>query len=328
MHLKKQLKAHIKKANIPDISKNLMAQLPISQKNQNFAFNKSSFILQFSAFLFLLLGVVVFSYQQSSSKIYAFTEYEEVLGLTAGLIVSIDEQDSVISTTSLSSTIPTNTEIIDMISYLRYIENIVVTQQQIIQDKQMERHHERFSIRMQTLSQSEVIFDINVTKEYQNFKQDVFRFEATFNKTTLSGYTQLKDQNHMLHVSATVKNTQLNIAYDSVEKRFDVLKTGENVSEASFSFTLNRNNLQQPIIEFTYDKDDSEITMIVQYSPVKKIMQVRYAIDDQFQAREGNFEVKIVLDQGIIIEVRGETDQGETFKYQFQPGRMFSSDFQ
>ncbi len=328
MHLKKQLKAHIKKANIPDISKKLMAQLPIPQKNQNFALNKSSFILQFSAFLFLFLGVVVFSYQQSSSQIYAFTEYEEVLGLTAGLIVSIDEQDSVISTTSLSSTAPTNTEIIDMLSYVRYIENIVVTQHEITYEKQMETHQERLSIRMQSLSQSELLVDMNIIKEYQNFKQDVFRFEATFNETILSGYTQLKDQNHMLHVSATTNNTQLTITYDSAEKQFDVLKTGENISERSFSFTLNRNNLLQPIIEFTYEKDDSEINMIAQYSPVKKIMQVRYAIYDQSPAREGNFEVKITFDQGIIVEVSGETDQGETFQYQFQRAQMFSSDFQ
>ena len=328
MHLKKQLKAHIKKADIPDVSKNIMSQLSISHKQQNYTLKKSPFMLQFSAFLFLMIGVIVFSYQQSSSQIYAFTEYEEVLGLTTSLVMSMDEEDSIVSTTSLSSTIPTSTEIIDMLSYLRYIENIVVTQQKVIQQKRTESQQERFSVRIQTFSQSEVIFDMDVRKEYQNYKQDVFKFEANYDDVTMKGYTELKDHHHKFYVSVTTIDAQLNITYDSDEKRFDVLKTGENVSDLSFSFKLTRNNLYQPIIELIYEKDASEIKLITQYSFVKKTMHIQYVIIEQSMTREGSFKVNIRLDQGIVVDVEGETDQGETFQFQFQRRRNFSSDFQ
>ena len=326
MNLKKQLKNHITKAYIPDVSKSIIDQLPLLQPQENHVFKKRpTFILQFSAFLILILGVSIFSYQQTSTQIYAFNEYEEVLGISAGFIDSyfeIKDDENLPLSMALENQQDISIEIEYMLSYMRTVENLVLTQNKIIQRHEIVTNKEKYLVTFDRMNQSQQSFEIEVEKIYKNFNQDVFEFQATFEDKEITGYTEFKDQNHTLHLSAVVITHQINLSYDSLDKLFSVSIIKDGQEDIHFNYQLLRNNLYQPTVFLHYSRDENDIQLMINYLPVRKMIDVSYVISDESNQSSGHFNVSFVMQQGMFLIITGETEDGDTFEYQFQRNRM------
>lgn len=327
MNLKKQLRAHIKKAYIPDMTTTIIEQLSYSNTLEDKVINKrTSFVFQFSAFLVLLLGVSVFSYQQTSSQIYAFSEYEEVLGISAGFIdtyLEMNEEDNLPQTISLKDQLEIDVEISYMITYMRMVENLVITQNHIIQRRNIDSVKEKYVVTFDKINQSQQSFEMDVEKRYKNFNQDVFEFEAIFHHIKLTGYTEFNDLKHQLHLSAQTETQQFSIHYDNLDKEFSVTIMSEGRDDIHFRYRLIRNNLNQPVVILYYSRDEKDMDLIITYLPVRKKIDVSYRISFQEMQSSGNFEITFLIDQGIVLMVTGETDTGERFQYQFQRNQHF-----
>ena len=332
MNLKKQLRTHIKKANIPDVSKAILDQLPHSKVFENIVIKKRpSFILQFSAFLIFILGVSVFSYQYVSTQIYAFSEYEEVLGISAGFMdtyFEIEEDENLPVSLSLEDQLDIDKEIQYMLFYMRTVENLVLTQNKVIQSHRFEANKEKYVVTFDTMSQSQQSFEIEVEKSYKNFNQDVFEFEATFNDIELLGYTEFNNQHHMLHLSAFTETKQMNVSYDSLDKMFEVSMIKDGQEAMIFNYQLFRNNLNQPTLLLHYFRNEKDISLTIKYLSVRKKMDVSYVISDELRQSSGRFEVSFVLHQGISLLIKGETENGDVFEYQFQRSQRVLSENQ
>ena len=326
MNLKKQLRTHIKKAHIPDVSQAIIDQLPHSKGHENIVFKKRpSFVLQFSAFIILILGVSVFSYQQVSSQIYAFSEYEEVLGISAGFIdtyLEINDDENLPLSMSVQDQLDIDEEIQYMLSYMRMLENLVLTQNKIIQRQEFIANKEKYVVTFDRMNQSQQSFEIEVEKKYKNFNQDVFEFQAKFNETELTGYTEFKNQHHTLHLSALTETKQLNVSYDGLEKMFVVSVIKEGQENIIFNYQLLRNNLNQPTLRLHYSRDEKNIQLTIHYLPVRRKIEVTYIISDELRQSSGRYDVSFALHQGMSLIVKGMTDDGDVFEYQFQRNKM------
>jgi hypothetical protein len=51
-------------------------------------------------------------------------------------------------------------------------------------------------------------------------------------------------------------------------------------------------------------------------------MDVSYVISDELRQSSGRFEVSFMMDQGMSLIVKGKTDNGDVFEYQFQRNQM------
>lgn len=332
MNLKKQLRTHIKKAHIPDVSKAIIDQLPHSKGHENIIFKKRpSFVLQFSAFIILILGVSVFSYQHVSSQIYAFSEYEEVLGISAGFIDTYleihDDENSPLSL-SVQDQLDIDEEIKYMLSYMRMVENLVLTQNKIVQRHEFEANKEKYVVTFDTMNQSQQTFEIEVEKSYKNFNQDVFEFQAKFNETELTGYTEFKNQHHKLHLSALTETKQLNVSYDGLEKMFVVSIIEDGQEDIIFNYQLLRNNLDQPTLLLSYSRDLKNIDLTIIYSPIRRKVNVSYVISEDSIQSKGTFDISYMMQQGMMLFIEGETEDGDMFEYQFTRHHMFLNENQ
>lgn len=326
MNLKKQLRTHIKKAHIPDVSKAIIDQLPHSKGHENIIFKKRpSFVLQFSAFIILILGVSVFSYQHVSSQIYAFSEYEEVLGISAGFIdtyLEINDDENSPLTMSVQDQLDIDEEIQYMLSYMRMLENLVLTQNKIVQRHEFIANKEKYIVTFDRMNQSQQSFEIEVEKSYKNFNQDVFEFQAKFNERELTGYTEFKNQHHTLYLSALTETKQLNVSYDGLEKVFVVSIVEDGQEDIIFNYQLLRNNLNQPTLRLHYSRDEKNIQLTIHYLPVRRKIEVTYIISDELRQSSGRYDVSFAMHQGMSLIVKGMTDDGDVFEYQFQRNQM------
>jgi hypothetical protein len=326
MNLKKQLRTHIEKANIPDVSKAIIDQLPHSKVFENSVFKKRpSFILQFSAFLILILGVSVFSYQQVSSQIYAFSEYEEVLGISVVFMdtyFEIEVDENLPLSLSLEDQLDIDEEIQYMLSYMRIFENLVLTQNKVIQSHRFEANKEKYVVTFDTMNQSHQSIEIEVEKSFKNFNQDVFEFEAIFNDIELLGYTEFNNQHHTLHLSAFTETKQMNVSYDSLDKMFEVSMIKDGQEAMIFNYQILRNNLNQPTLLLHYFRNEKDISLTINYLPIRRKMDVSYIISDELRQSSGRFEVSFMMHQRMSLIVKGKTDNGDVFEYQFQRNQM------
>lgn len=332
MNLKKNLRKYIKQAFIPDVSKQIFNQIPISNvliKNESF--KKRTFTLQFSAFLILLLGVSVFSYQQTTNQIYAFSDYEEVMGVSVGMMFTYYEtlEDDTMPNAPLSySTQMLDDEIQRMLRYMRIVEKLAFTQSRLIVNKQIQEEKEMYQMQMITMDQKDIFIDIEVEKTYKNFKQDIFDFQARFNDIQFIGTTTLKNHHHHFYLTASHMSIQFELRYNTSDKRFEVTILRDGLPNITFNYEIERDNLNLPTISLAYTNDDTFVELQIHYNPIRKKMVVSYKIEKQSQVSEGTYNVSFKRMQGIIIDVEGQTDDGQSFQYQFQRNIQYRQESQ
>lgn len=312
----------IQKASIPDVSSKIQSQLPSVKTTHHTLFNrvKSPFILQFSAFLLLLLGVLMFSYQQSESQIYAFSDYEEVMGISTGLIRTYFEE-SMIENAPLSMSVSSD-DVIDqeinlMVQHIILVEKMVMTQRKVIQSKRMNESKEIYDISFETIQQDMVTYELELNKNYQQFKKDVFAFEGYFDDINITGYTTFDNVSHQLYISAQKTSKEVTIEYDSESKNFIIGFMEDSAKVREFEYQLTRNNFDIPTVKIAYINQSRSVNLTLNYLPMMRKIHVSYEIIDASNAYLGTFQMGYQMMNGMTIMISGKTEDHHIFNYEF-----------
>ena len=312
----------IQKASIPDVSSKIQSQLPSVKTTPHTLFNrvKSPFILQFSAFLFLLLGILMISYQQSESQIYAFSDYEEVMGISTGLIRTYFE-DSMIGDAPLSMSISSD-DVIDqeislMVQHIILVEKMVMTQRKVIESKQWIESKEIYDVSFETIHQDRITYELELEKNYQQFKKDVFAFEGSFDDINISGYTTFDNTSHQLFVSAQKTSKEVRIEYDSESKNFNIGFMEDSAKVREFEYQLTRNNFDIPTVSIVYENQLRTVNLVINYLPLMRKVHVSYEIIDASNAYLGTFQMGYQMMNGMTIMISGKTEDHRIFNYEF-----------
>lgn len=313
----------IQKASIPDVSSKIQSQLPSVKTTHHTFFNsvKSPFILQFSAFLLLLLGVLMFSYQQSESQIYAFSDYEEVMGISTGLIRTYFEE-SMIENAPLSMSV-SSVDVIDqeinlMVQHIILVEKMVMTQRKVIQSKRMNESKEIYDVSFETIQQDIVTYELELEKNYQQFKKDIFAFEGNFDNINISGYTTFDNESHQLYVNAQKTSKEVTIEYDSESKNFIIGFMEDNVKVREFEYQLTRNNFDIPTLNIAYTNQLRTVNLIINYLPIMRKIHVSYEIIEASNTYRGNFQMGYQMINGMTLVITGKTEDHRLFNYEFR----------
>ena len=313
----------IQKASIPDVSSKIQSQLPSVKATPHTLFNrmKSPFILQFSAFLLLLMGVFMFSYQQSESQIYAFTDYEEVMGISTGLIRTYFEE-SMIENAPLSMSV-SSVDVIDqeinlMVQHIILVEKMVMTQRKVIQSKRMNESKEIYDVSFETIQQDMVTYELELEKNYQQFKKDIFAFEGNFDNINISGYTTFDNVSHHLYVSAQKTSKEVTIEYDSESKNFIIGFMEDNVKVREFEYQLIRNNFDIPTLNIAYTNQSRSVNLTLNYLPMMRKIHVSYEIIGASITYRGTFQMGYQMMNGMTLVITGKTEDHQLFNYEFR----------
>lgn len=333
MRFKKHIRIMIQKASIPNVSSKIQSQLPSVKTTHHTLFRgiKSPFILQFSAFLLLLLGVSMFSYQQSESQIYAFSDYEEVMGISTGLIRTYFD-DSVIVDVPLSMS-TSSYDVIDqeinlMVQHIILVEKMVMTQRKVIQRKRMNASKEIYDVSFETSQQDMVTYELELEKNYQQFKKDVFAFEGNFDDINISGYTTFNNAYHHLYVSAQKTSKEVTVEYDSESKNFMIRFVEENVKVREFEYQLIRNNFDMPTLRIAYTNQSRTVNLTLNYLPMMRKIHVSYEIIEASNTFLGLFQMGYRMMNGMTLLISGKTEDQQTFNYEFSRFQKNEMDYQ
>ena len=312
----------IQKASIPDVSSKIQSQLPSVKKTHHTLFNrvKSPFILQFSAFLFLLLGVLMFSYQQSESQIYAFSDYEEVMGISTGLIRTYFEE-SMIENAPLSMSI-SSADVIDqeinlMVQHIILVEKIVMTQRKVMESKRWRESKEIYDVSFETVHQDTVSYELELAKKYKQFKKDVFEFQGTFEDINISGYTTFDNASHQLYVSAQKTSKEVTVEYNSESKTYSIGFIEDNVKVREFEYQLMRNNFDIPTLKIAYTNQLRTVNLTLNYLPMRRKIHVSYEIIEASNKYLGTFQMGYQMLNKMVLVITGKTEDHQIFNYEF-----------
>lgn len=312
----------IQKASIPDVSSKIQSQLPSVKTTHHTLFNrvKSPFILQFSAFLFLLLGVLMFSYQQSESQIYAFSDYEEVMGISTGLIRTYFEE-SMIENAPLSMSI-SSADVIDqeinlMVQHIILVEKIVMTQRKVMESKRWRESKEIYDVSFETVHQDTVSYELELAKKYKQFKKDVFEFQGTFEDINISGYTTFDNASHQLYVSAQKTSKEVTVEYNSESKTYSIGFIEDNVKVREFEYQLMRNNFDIPTLKIAYTNQLRTVNLTLNYLPMRRKIHVSYEIIEASNKYLGTFQMGYQMLNKMVLVITGKTEDHQIFNYEF-----------
>ncbi len=323
----------IQKASIPDVSSKIQSQLPSVKTTQHPFLNRmrSPFILQFSAFLVLLLGVAMFSYQQSESQVYAFSDYEEVMGVSTGVMRTYFEE-SIINdeplTVSMSSYDVIDQEIKLIVQHIILVEKMVMTQRKVIESKRLIESKEIYDVSFETINQDMITYELELEKNFQQYKKDVFAFEGRFDDIDISGYTTFDNTSHQLYMSAQKINKEATIEYDSESKIFKIEFMEDDVKVRAFEYQLTRNNFDIPTLMISYENQSRTINLTLNYIPMMMKIHASYEIIEDEDQYQGTFYMSYQMMNRMMLIITGETEDHQIFNYEFSRFQRIETNFQ
>jgi hypothetical protein len=204
-----------------------------------------------------------------------------------------------------------------MVQHIILVEKMVMTQRKVIESKQWIESKEIYDVSFETIHQDRITYELELEKNYQQFKKDVFAFEGSFDDINISGYTTFDNTSHQLFVSAQKTSKEVRIEYDSESKNFNIGFMEDSAKVREFEYQLTRNNFDIPTVSIVYENQLRTVNLVINYLPLMRKVHVSYEIIDASNAYLGTFQMGYQMMNGMTIMISGKTEDHRIFNYEF-----------